>query len=102
MFIKLPPADQRIIDCLHTDYGIEVGTLTFLPLGADTNASVYKLEGRNQSSYFVKLKHGSHHDIALTIIDLLQKAGIQQIVPPIKTIYDQPSQRIDDFTLIVY
>jgi hypothetical protein len=58
-------ADHRIIDCLHTDYGIEVAMLTFLPLGADTNASVYKAEAQNQLSYFVKLKRGHDHDISL-------------------------------------
>ena len=44
MIEKSPLQDQRIIDCLNTDYGIEVATLTFLPLGADMNASVYKAE----------------------------------------------------------
>src|SRR5665648_158220 len=101
MLIKLPLSDQRIIDCLNIDYGIEVATLTFLPLGADTNASVYKAEAQNQASYFVKLKRGHHHDISLTIIELLQNTGIQQIISPVKTIHDQPTQRIDDFTLIV-
>lgn len=102
MLLKLPLADQRIIDCLHTDYGIVVATLTFLPLGADANASVYKAMAQNQSSYFVKLKRGHHHDISLTIVELLQNTGIQQIIPPVKTILGQPTQRIDDFTLIVY
>ena len=102
MLIKLPLTDQRIIDCLHTDYGIEVTTFTFIPLGADMNASVYKAETQNRSPYFVKLKRGHHHDISLTIIELLQDSGIQQIIPPVKTIRGQPSQRIDDFTLIVY
>lgn len=94
--------DQRIIDCLHTDYGIEVTRLTFLPLGADTNASVYKAEAQNHSSYFVKLKRGHHHDVGLTIVELLEKAGIQQVIPPVKTIHGQPTQCINDFTLIVY
>lgn len=102
MLIKLPLADQRIIDCLHADYGIEVTTLTFLPLGADANASVYKAETHNQLSYFVKLKRGHHHDISLTILELLQNTGIQQIIPPVKTIHGQPTQGIDDFTLMVY
>ena len=44
---------QYIIDCLNTNYGIAVNTLTFLPLGADMNASVYKAEARNGLSYFV-------------------------------------------------
>lgn len=93
--------DQRIIDCLSTHYGIKVTTLTFLPLGADINASVYKAEAHNQSSYFIKLKRGHHHNISATIIALLYDAGIKQIIPPIKTIDGQLIQLIDDYTLIV-
>lgn len=101
MIEKQPLSDQRIIDCLNTHYGIKVNTLTFLPLGADINASVYKAEALDQSSYFIKIKRGHHHDISATIIGLLHDAGIQQIIPPIKTNCGQPIQHIDDFTLIV-
>ena len=99
--MKQALSDQRIIDCLNTNYGIKVDRLTFLPLGADLNASVYKAETNDQSSYFIKLKHGHHHDISATIIALLHDAGIQQIIPPIKTTHGQSIQPIDDFTLIV-
>lgn len=102
MLVKQPLTDQRIIDCLNTDYGIEVIMLTFLALGADINASVYKAEAHDQSSYFVKLKRGHHHDIGIAVVELLHNAGIQQIISPVKTTHSQPTQRIDDFTLIVY
>lgn len=102
MLEKHSLTDQRIIECLYTYYGIEIVKLTFLPIGADMNASVYKADTRDQSSYFVKLKRGSNHDISIDIIELLHHAGIQQIIPPIKTISDQSIQRINDFTLIVY
>jgi len=95
-------SNQQIIDCLITDYGIEVTTLTFLPLGADMNASVYKAQAVDESCYFVKLKYGHHHDISVVITKLLHEAGIQQIIPPIKTTYGQAIHYIDDFTLIVY
>lgn len=101
MIEKQPLSDQHIIDCLNTHYGIKVATLTFLPLGADINASVYKAEAHDQSSYFIKIKRGHHHDISATIIALLYDAGIQQIIPPIKTNSGQPIQHIGDFTLIV-
>lgn len=100
--MQQPLANTRIIECLKTDYGINVSTLTFLPLGADMNSSVYKAEAQDQSSYFVKLKLGHTHDISITILELLHKHNIQQIIPPITTKYDQPTQRVDDFTLIVY
>lgn len=102
MLVKPPLSDQHIIDCLNTYYGIEVATLTFLPLGADMNASVYKAEAHDQSSYFIKVKRGHHHDIGIAVVELLHNAGIQQIIPPVKTIRSQPTQRLDDFTLIVY
>ncbi len=99
---KQPISDQHILDCLNTYYGIEVATLTFLPLGADINASVYKAQANDGSSYFVKLKRGHHHDIGIAIVELLHSADIQQIIPPLKTTHGQSTQLIDDFTLIVY
>lgn len=94
--------DQTIIKCLNTDYGIAVATLTFLPIGADSNASIYKAQTFDHSSYFIKLKLGHHHDIGIEIVELLQRAGTSQVIPPIKTIHGKSTQLIDDFTLIVY
>ena len=102
MIEKQSLSDQLIINCLNIYYGIEVATLTFLPIGADTNASVYKAQTYDQRSYFVKLKHGHHHDISVVIMDLLHDAGIQEIIPPIKTLLGQLTKRLEDFTLIVY
>jgi spectinomycin phosphotransferase len=102
MLEKHALSDKLIISCLNTHYGIEVAILTFLPLGADIHASVYKAQTRDQKSYFIKLKQGHHHDTAVDIVELLQSAGIQQIIPPVKTIHGKPTQPIDDFTLIVY
>jgi spectinomycin phosphotransferase len=96
-------SDQRIIDCLNSDYDIKVATLTFLPLGADMDASVYKAQMHDdQPSYFVKLKRGHHRDISVAIQVLLHDSGIQEIICPIKTNRGSPMQYIDDFALIVY
>ena len=66
------------------------------------NASVYKAETQKQLPYFVKIKNGHSHDISIAIMELLHHAKIQQIISPIKTIHAQSTQRINDFTLIVY
>ena len=102
MIEKQPLPDPLIIGCLNNDYGIQVQTLTFLPLGADMNASVYKAQATDHASYFVKLKWGHHHENSVEIVQLLHKAGIQQIILPVKTIHGRQTQRIKDFTLIVY
>lgn len=98
--IEKIPSDQSVIGCLYTEYGIEVATLTLLPLGADMHASVYKAQG--ESAYFVKLKQGHHDEISVAIVELLHAAGIQPIIPPIKTIQGQSTKRVEGFTLIVY
>ncbi len=100
MLKKQPISEQRIVDCLITDYGIDVSTLTFLPLGADMHASVYKACD-NRSSYFVKLKRSHTPDISTLIIGFLQDTGIKQIIPFLKTIHNLPTQRIGEFTLTV-
>lgn len=102
MIEKQSLSDQFIISCLKDDYGIEVAVLTFLPLGADMNALVYKAQTHDQTSYFVKLKRGHHHDIGIEIAELLHDARIKEIIPPVKTILGQSTQQIKDFTLIVY
>jgi len=102
MPIEQSLSHQYIIDCLHAHYGIDIITLTFLPLGADNNASVYKAEAQDNSSYFVKLKRGHPHNIGIAILQLLHEAGIEQVIPPIKTIEGYLTQSIGDLTLIVY
>lgn len=102
MLEKHIQSDQIITRCLKLNYGIEAATLTFLPLGADMNASVYKAETHAKKSYFIKLKTGGNHDISTEISELLQSAGIQQIIPPVKTIEGKSAQAIDGLTLIVY
>ena len=99
---KLPPSEALIVSCLHNAYGLEVTTLTLLPLGADLNASVYKAQTKNETPYFIKLKCGHQHEMSIAILELLHAAGIQQIILPIKTLHGQSTQLIEGHTLIVY
>lgn len=93
---------ESIIHCLNINYGISAAVLTLLPIGADMNASVYKAETQNSQSYFVKLKRRHRYDMSVAILALLQASGIQQIIPPIKTINGELTQHISDSTLTVY
>ncbi|MBY0500547.1 MAG: aminoglycoside phosphotransferase family protein [Alphaproteobacteria bacterium] len=101
MLDKTFPSKQRLMDCLKINYGIETSTLTRLPLGADMDASVYKAQAYNHPPYFVKLKRGYPHDISAIIIELLRNAGIQQVIPIVKTLHGQTTQRLGDSTLMV-
>ena len=93
--------EQRIIECLSTQYGIDIVTLSFLPVGADMKASVYKAIAKDKS-YFVKIKQGFHHNLSVAITKLLHDAGIDEVISPINTISGEITQNMDRFTVIVY
>lgn len=92
---------QSIINSLNDFYGIKVHTLTFLPLGADRNALVYKADTQDKS-YFIKLKKWRQDDIFIVIMNLLYNAGVQQLILPITTIHGQSIHHMDSISLIVY
>ena len=91
-----------IKNCLKNYYLIEVAMLHRLLLGADMNASVYKVQSSDKKLYFVKVKQGHFNDVSLTILELLQSASIQELILPIKTIAGNLTQKNNNFTLIVY
>lgn len=39
--------EQRLMECLKSQYGIEVATLTLLPWGADMHASIYEAQAHD-------------------------------------------------------
>lgn len=102
MIEKSPLLEKNVIDCLKINYDIDISMLTYLPLGADMDASVYRAETPSKASYFVKLKRGHHHDINAIILTLLYNAGIQNVIPIVKTMDGKTTQRMDDFTLMVF
>jgi len=94
--------EQRIKDSLKIHYGIDAPTLTLLPLGADMQSSVYKAETLNHASYFVKVKRGPRPENSALIIEFLCSAGIQHIIPMVKTIRGEATLLMDDVTLTVF
>lgn len=91
-----------ITDCLSAFYRIEAINLALLPVGADINASIYKVKARDQKTYFVKLRRGHSHDVSIAILEFLQRAGNKQLIVPIQTVDGKLHQQAGDFTFIVY
>lgn len=50
--------NERIITCLHDNYGLDVAEISFLPLGADFNTAVYRVTTTDKTDYFLKLRSG--------------------------------------------
>lgn len=93
---------DRISAVLKNSYGIDPYSIEFLPLGADMNASVYKVYGRDQKSYFVKVKRNYRQDISIKVAWLLHESGLENIILPIKTIDGEGAAQVGGDMLVVY
>jgi hypothetical protein len=51
-------SDEKIMVALHENYFIQASEIEFLPIGNDASAFAYRVETKNQISYFLKIKIG--------------------------------------------
>jgi hypothetical protein len=92
----------RIAACLQNAYGVTAVQIIFLPLGADQNTAVYRIETTNETAYFLKLRSGVFVETAVTLPQFLHDQGIRQIITPLTTKTGQLCTTLDDFTAILY
>lgn len=102
MLEKPALADETLIACLQHAYGLAVNTLTFLPLGADANAGVYRAVTADGNAYFVKLRRGGIDEPSVTLPKCFVDQGIPQIIPPLTTQSGELWAKLDPFTVILY
>ncbi len=90
-----------IFQTLSRFYRIEAHTLTLLPIGADLNTAVYKAH-THEGSFFVKLVKGARDGVSAAVIELLQIAGFQHIIAPVKTIDGRAICEVEGVSVSVY
>lgn len=82
-----PPklADNRIIARLYQSYGLRIDQVRFLPLGADVNTAVYRVDASDGTAYLLKLRLGDFNETAVSVPDWLYRQGIRRVMAPIPT-----------------
>lgn len=93
--------DDKLITCLHADYGIDVADVAFLPLGADANTAVYRVAG-NTTTYFLKLRRGAFDETSVAVPCFLSDHGVAPIIVPIETRDKRLWTHVDDFAATLY
>jgi spectinomycin phosphotransferase len=91
-----------IAACLQNAYGVTAVQIMFLPLGADQNTAVYRIETANETAYFLKLRSGVFDETAVTLPQFLHDQGIRQIITLLTTKTGQLWTTLDAFTAILY
>jgi len=94
--------DQLIISRLQDGYGLQVRRLTFLPIGADVNTAVFRVDTEDGTAYFLKLRKGDFDEITVAVPQFLKAQGIRSIIAPLETKARQQWTCLDAFKLILY
>ncbi len=102
MLEKPDIANETIIACLRTHYGLNVAALTFLPIGADRHTAVYRADTATSTPYFVKLRSGDFDDTTLQVPKLLADQGVQYVIAPFITQTHQLWTELEGFKLAVF
>ncbi|MBN2006176.1 MAG: aminoglycoside phosphotransferase family protein, partial [Anaerolineae bacterium] len=94
--------DEKIINCLQDAYRLHAAHIVFLPLGADINTAVYRVETGDERAYFVKLRSGPFDEISVALPKFFADQGIQQIIAPLASVTGQLWAILDAFKVMVY
>ncbi|HEU4781779.1 MAG TPA: aminoglycoside phosphotransferase family protein [Ktedonobacterales bacterium] len=99
-----PPdiASDTIIAFLGEYYALRAQQVTFLPIGADANAAVFRVDTDGDIPYFLKLKRGDFDEIAVSIPAYLRAHGIPRVMAPLATTARQLWASGHGFTWILY
>ena len=95
MLTPPPIPTHRIAAHLRAAYALPAARITFLPLGADANTAVYRVEDASGAPYFFKLRLGNFHETSLLVPQFLHERGVRQVIPPVKTLAGALWARMD-------
>jgi len=92
-----------LAEAVEAAYGIRVGALTFLPLGADSASASYRVDDIDGASYFVKVRACSGFSPASLLVPLhLQQQGVPHLLAPLPTRAEVPWVALDRFTVALF
>jgi spectinomycin phosphotransferase len=78
--------EAQLILLLNESYGLAGSRVSFLPLGADINTAVYRVEAPEDKAYFLKLRKGTFNEIAVLLPHYLHRQGNPAVIPPLETL----------------
>lgn len=103
--MREPPLDlpdDTLRAALLAHYGLAVADLTFLPLGHDASAWVYRVETVGGAGYFAKVRRSIANESSLLVPHYLHERGVSRVVAPLATIAGTLWTTVDDYALILY
>ena len=100
--LKNPDLEQRLLACLQRAYDADIVQLTFLPLGADPDTTVYQAVTCDGNPYFVKLRRGVFDQTSVTLPGYLSDHGVAPIIAPVPTRTGPLWTSLEDVAVTMY
>lgn len=99
-----PPAisTDTIVQFVCAVYELPICQATFLPIGADVNAAVFRLDAEDGTAYFLKLKRGDFDDVTVAVPAFLHAHGIPEVMAAIATNMQRRWASGHGFTWLLY
>jgi spectinomycin phosphotransferase len=93
---------DTITACLDVQYDLRVIAITFLPLGYDLSAAVYKVIAGEGTAYFLKVRFGPVDESGLIVPWALAERGIRNVLAPLQTRSGELWCSCDQCSLVLY
>ncbi len=103
--MREPPANlstEALVAALRDQYGLAATELTFLPLGHDSSAWVYRVELEDGRRFFLKARLGVTNQASLLVPRYLHDHGVTRVVAPIPARSGALWAAAGDYALILY
>ncbi len=103
--MREPPANlsaETLRAALRDGYGLAVDELTFLPLGHDSAAWVYRAGASDDSSYFLKVRLRVTNEPGLLVPRYLRDQGITHVIAPLPATTGALWTTAGDYAIILY
>ncbi len=100
MLEKPPIAEAEIAAILWDAYVVPTSRITFLPLGADVNTAVYRVES-GVEAYFLKLRR-NFDPLSVLVPTWLGEQGLRQVIAPLRTGEGALFTTLLDYACILY
>jgi len=102
--MREPPriTEEDLRACLQDQYDLSPVTLTYLPLGHDYDAGIYRVESEHGIAYALKVTSRPLYEPRCLVPRYLNDQGITSVVAPIPTRSGALWTKLVDWTVIVY
>ncbi len=103
--MREPPsnlATETLRGALLEHYAVMASEITFLPIGYDASAWVYRVQTADDQSYFLKVRLSVTNEASLIVPRFLHDRGVAQVVAPLPSVIGRLWVGAAGYALILY